>query len=87
MAKEKLYKERRLTFDEQIEISGIQDDIQTAVDGCGQYWDKLVNIGLRKIARISYAEADKTITKLGLNKRGWSRLNKRGRSGEPRRGG
>ena len=83
--KEKFYKERRLTFGEEIEISGIQEDIQDAMNGGGQYWDKLVMIGLRKIAKISFAEADKTITKLGLNKLGWKRTNKRGRTKEVKR--
>ena len=61
----------RLTFGEQIEISGLKDEILNEVQKDGNYSSTLITLKLRKIAKISKKEANKAIKECGLNNVGW----------------
>jgi len=72
-------KERTLTFGEGIEVSGLKDEILETVSAGGQYYDKIVTIKLRKIARISRVQADNAIRDYGLVELGWKPTGEKGR--------
>jgi len=62
---------KKLTFGEQIEISGLKDEILNEVQKGGNYSNILITLKLRKIAKISKKEANKAIKECGLNNVGW----------------
>jgi len=66
---------KKLTFGEQIEISGLKDEILDEVQKDGSYSSILITIKLRKIAKISKKEAGKAIKECGLDKVGWRQGN------------
>jgi len=70
-------KNRKITFGEELAITGFKDDIQNILSNKSQYWDKHVMIKLRKIGSISRLEANKAIKELGLDKIGWKPLDRR----------
>ena len=61
----------RLTFGEKIEITYQKDLIRSEIQKDAQFSDKIITFALRKIASISKNEANRTITELGLDKKGW----------------
>ncbi len=70
-------KNRKITFGEEIAITGFKDDIQDLISTQRGFWDKHVMFKLRKIGEISRLEANKAIVELGLEKLGWKPLDRR----------
>lgn len=70
---EEIIVRKRLTFGEEIEISGLKDEILNEVEKDGNYSSTLITIKLRKIARISKKEANNAIVECGLETKGWSK--------------
>lgn len=75
-------KSRRITFGEQLAISGFKDEIINTLQNQVGYWDKIVMYNLRKIGSISKLEANKAIKELGLDKIGWKPLDRRTNEGK-----
>jgi len=70
-------KSRRITFGEQIEITGIKDEIQETINSGGQYWSNIVTAKLGQIGQISRKQANMAITELKLEKLGFRKLDLR----------
>ena len=70
-------KSRRITFGEQIEITGIKDEIQDTINKGGQYWSVIVTAKLGIIGQISRKQANMAIGELGLEKLGFEKLDLR----------